>query len=161
MIYEDELINRISQCCKETLDPIQYEQWVDIEISLRKYRKNMNETWIDVKEAKEGIVYYAQMINCNNEITNSLCMLDNEKVWWTHSGEDTIETLDSYDYGLKVLNCHTLPSLESIELKKCDDCGKCKKDVVDTVCPFAEEINNSEVKCTLCDDCYHERSMDI
>lgn len=44
---------------------------------------------------------------------------------------------------------------------KCDDCGKVKPDVQETICPYAYEINNEEVDATLCHDCLHERSMDI
>ena len=44
---------------------------------------------------------------------------------------------------------------------KCDDCGKSDRMVEETNCPFAEEINDSIVVCFLCDDCYHERCMDI
>lgn len=46
-------------------------------------------------------------------------------------------------------------------MEKCDDCGKEKVDVKETICPYAEEINGKEITCTLCDDCYHERCMDI
>lgn len=43
----------------------------------------------------------------------------------------------------------------------CDDCKKSKPDVKHTTCPFAQEICDERVSCTLCDDCYHERCMDI
>jgi hypothetical protein len=43
----------------------------------------------------------------------------------------------------------------------CDDCGKTCDDVVETLCPYAEEINGTEVECKLCPDCYHERCMEI
>lgn len=43
----------------------------------------------------------------------------------------------------------------------CDDCEQVKPDVKKTTCPYAEEINDSIVECQLCDDCYHERCMDI
>lgn len=43
----------------------------------------------------------------------------------------------------------------------CDDCGKNKEDVKETTCPYTEEINDSIIECNLCDDCYHERCMDI
>jgi len=46
-------------------------------------------------------------------------------------------------------------------MMKCDDCEKEKEDVKETTCPFAEEINYSTINCLLCDDCYHERCMDI
>lgn len=44
---------------------------------------------------------------------------------------------------------------------KCDDCGKQKKDVEETLCPFALEIHEEEVYAMLCDDCGHERAQDI
>ena len=43
----------------------------------------------------------------------------------------------------------------------CDDCGKEKEDVVQTTCPYAEDIHEETVDCTLCSDCYHERCMEI
>ena len=42
----------------------------------------------------------------------------------------------------------------------CDDCGT-TKNVSNTECPFSLEINNEHVKMNLCDNCYHERLMDI
>ena len=44
---------------------------------------------------------------------------------------------------------------------KCDDCYEEKEDVKETICPFAEDIYNKSIACKLCDDCYHERCMDI
>lgn len=44
---------------------------------------------------------------------------------------------------------------------KCDDCGKEKEDVTETVCPYALEINDEEYPMNLCTNCYHERAMDI
>lgn len=44
----------------------------------------------------------------------------------------------------------------------CDDCGKTKDGKVSaTICPFDEEIRGKRTECYLCDDCYHERCMDI
>lgn len=43
----------------------------------------------------------------------------------------------------------------------CDDCGEDKEDVKETACPYAEEIDDNIIECNLCDDCYHERCMDI
>lgn len=43
---------------------------------------------------------------------------------------------------------------------KCDDCGT-TEEVKETTCPYAEEINNETVEVALCDNCYHERCMDI
>ena len=44
---------------------------------------------------------------------------------------------------------------------KCDDCGKKKKDVIETICPYVDELHDEKVECQLCEDCYHERCMDI
>jgi hypothetical protein len=44
---------------------------------------------------------------------------------------------------------------------KCEDCGKEKPDVKETICPYAEEICEEKIPATLCDDCYGERLMDI
>jgi len=43
----------------------------------------------------------------------------------------------------------------------CQDCGKKKEDVKETVCPFDEEKLVKETKVVLCDTCYHERFMEI
>lgn len=47
------------------------------------------------------------------------------------------------------------------DFEECQDCGKKDETVHDTTCPYAEEINDSIVKITVCDECYHERCMDI
>ena len=44
---------------------------------------------------------------------------------------------------------------------KCDDCGEEKEDVKDTFCPYQEDVCDNNVEVKLCDDCYHERCMDI
>lgn len=43
----------------------------------------------------------------------------------------------------------------------CDDCGKEKEDATEVDCPYSEEVHDEIVECVLCDDCYHERCMDI
>ena len=43
----------------------------------------------------------------------------------------------------------------------CDDCDKESEDVSECYCPFAEEIHDEKVSCKLCNDCYHERLIDI
>ena len=43
----------------------------------------------------------------------------------------------------------------------CDDCDEDKEDVKKVNCPYAKEINDSIIECDLCDDCYHDRCMDI
>jgi len=43
----------------------------------------------------------------------------------------------------------------------CDDCGKEGDDVYDTTCPYAEEIYGETVPCQLCEECAHERCMEI
>lgn len=52
-------------------------------------------------------------------------------------------------------------SVNETDWLECDDCGKRKKDVEETTCPYEEEINNKIIECKLCCDCYNERSMDI
>jgi len=47
------------------------------------------------------------------------------------------------------------------EILTCDDCGKSGNDVKKTTCPYASDIYNEEIACTLCSDCVHERAMDI
>jgi hypothetical protein len=42
---------------------------------------------------------------------------------------------------------------------KCDDCESDEGE--ETTCPYAQEINDETVECVLCEDCYHERCMDI
>ena len=44
---------------------------------------------------------------------------------------------------------------------ECDDCGEFKDDTVETICPYADEINDDTVECHLCEDCYYERCMGI
>ena len=44
---------------------------------------------------------------------------------------------------------------------QCDDCGKYKESVHETTCPFAYEIDDEMVECTLCNECYEERAMNI
>lgn len=44
---------------------------------------------------------------------------------------------------------------------KCDDCGDENETVVDTICPFAAEIHETEVEITVCEDCYTDRLYDI
>ena len=41
----------------------------------------------------------------------------------------------------------------------CEDCGSENAD--ETICPYNEDINGTEVECVLCPSCYHERAMDI
>lgn len=42
---------------------------------------------------------------------------------------------------------------------KCDECGEFNAAI--TICPFTREVDDRIVECVLCDDCYHERCMDI
>lgn len=44
---------------------------------------------------------------------------------------------------------------------KCSDCQKNKPDVADRECPYAAEISGENVRVTICDNCCHERAMDI
>ena len=43
----------------------------------------------------------------------------------------------------------------------CDDCGKQDATVVDTFCPYSQEINDEEIPMYLCPDCYNERCLEI
>ena len=43
-------------------------------------------------------------------------------------------------------------------MNKCEDCGEEGKE---TTCPYAEEINGTTIEVILCDNCYHDRCMDI
>lgn len=47
------------------------------------------------------------------------------------------------------------------QLLKCDDCDKVDETVHKTTCPYNEEISNETIECQLCNECYHERCMDI
>ena len=47
------------------------------------------------------------------------------------------------------------------EEQKCDDCGRTDKPVTVDNCPYADEINGELIECQLCEDCFHERCMDI
>lgn len=43
----------------------------------------------------------------------------------------------------------------------CDDCGRTGPDVDATICPYALDIHGTEVEAQLCNECHHERCMDI
>ena len=43
----------------------------------------------------------------------------------------------------------------------CGDCGKRKPDVRETHCPYADEIHETIVEITACDDCLADRAGDI
>lgn len=43
---------------------------------------------------------------------------------------------------------------------KCEDCGT-TEGVVYTICPYSEELYDEKIGILVCDDCYHERCMDI
>lgn len=42
----------------------------------------------------------------------------------------------------------------------CDDCGKQGSDVVETICPFQDEIYGVRVPATLCPECSHNRYLE-
>lgn len=48
---------------------------------------------------------------------------------------------------------------ENEDKLKCEDCGKLGAHR--TICPYAEEIGGEQVDITVCDNCYHQRAMDI
>ena len=43
----------------------------------------------------------------------------------------------------------------------CEDCGCTDDTVIETICPYQQDINNEEVPATLCDNCHYERCQDI
>ena len=43
----------------------------------------------------------------------------------------------------------------------CQDCGATDETVRECFCPYANEINDEQIEVVLCQDCYHERCMDI
>jgi hypothetical protein len=43
----------------------------------------------------------------------------------------------------------------------CDRCDEDKDDVVETKDPFCSDVYDEVVECSLCDDCYEERCMEI
>lgn len=47
------------------------------------------------------------------------------------------------------------------EILECEDCGKKDDTVKETYCPYVEELYNKRQEAVLCDNCYHERCMDI
>lgn len=44
---------------------------------------------------------------------------------------------------------------------KCDDCNQDFDNLEIRNCPYDEDINDTKVEVLICDDCYHERCMDI
>lgn len=70
-----------------------------------------------------------------------------ESLFTTHS-HDTLSEINKKD--LPVIN----------ELK-CDDCPCTDESVKQTTCPYADEIRGEEIPVVLCDECYHQRCMDI
>lgn len=50
---------------------------------------------------------------------------------------------------------------KDLDEKKCKDCGTIKDDVRIRDCPYAEEIHDMILKVYICDNCFHERAMDI
>jgi len=45
--------------------------------------------------------------------------------------------------------------------RACQDCGKTGPMVMDTFCPYAQDIHDKEVQVFLCPKCYEERARDI
>lgn len=43
----------------------------------------------------------------------------------------------------------------------CEDCGCSDETVVETICPYAQDIDGQEVEVTLCTSCHNERAADI
>jgi hypothetical protein len=46
-------------------------------------------------------------------------------------------------------------------LLTCQGCGVVDATVTETVDPYALEIHEEEIECTLCDKCYHEAGQEI
>lgn len=46
-------------------------------------------------------------------------------------------------------------------MNQCQDCGELKESVIERPCPYAQEIYDKTVLVTICDECSHERAMDI
>ena len=44
---------------------------------------------------------------------------------------------------------------------KCDDCNKEDDSVIETLCPYAEDVQEESIEVKLCDYCYQERCYDI
>lgn len=44
---------------------------------------------------------------------------------------------------------------------KCQDCRTESSTVRERMCPFNEDVHNRVVMVVICDDCHHERCMDI
>ncbi len=47
-----------------------------------------------------------------------------------------------------------------VEKLVCQDCGT-TENVTETYCPYSHEIYDKLVQVVLCNNCYHERCMDI
>lgn len=45
--------------------------------------------------------------------------------------------------------------------EECRDCGERKADVHSRQCPFAADVHGEIRYVTICDDCCHQRAMDI
>jgi len=43
--------------------------------------------------------------------------------------------------------------------KQCGDCGETREDVVETVCPYAQNTRGMEVLIVVCEDCYTKRLL--
>lgn len=43
----------------------------------------------------------------------------------------------------------------------CDGCGEQSADVSETLCPYAQDVHNTEIEATLCSKCYTQRCEDI
>jgi len=48
-----------------------------------------------------------------------------------------------------------------MKYKQCQVCDQRSEDVVDTFCPYDQEIHEINTPITVCRDCYDEISMEI
>lgn len=62
---------------------------------------------------------------------------------------------------VEVLILKTRSAIPKSAKKKCGRCGKSREDARERVDPFTHEIHSKTVIQVMCEDCYHERSMDI
>ena len=44
---------------------------------------------------------------------------------------------------------------------KCQECGKEKPDVEEVICPFNNEINETEIWIVVCENCFENIQMEI
>lgn len=43
----------------------------------------------------------------------------------------------------------------------CDDCNMVKQSTKETICPYAQDLKGEVIECALCDECEHQRAMNL